>query len=31
MIRNESVSFRFFMCKSSNNYSIIRKNGRTEP
>ncbi len=31
MINNEGVSLRFFMCKSSNNYSIIRKNGRTGP
>lgn len=31
MIRNEGLSPRFFMRKSSNNYSIIRKNGRTEP
>ena len=31
MINNEGVSLRFFTRKSSNNYSIIRKNGRTEP
>lgn len=31
MIRNEGLSLRFFMRKSSNNFSITRKNGIIGP